>query len=111
MPRPSRSSSVRHGASQDSPRRRRVPGLPTGAAGHEDGMLLLFGLHTSARVLATAQRLCRRCGNRAPHQIVEATRRFTFFFIPVFRVGSARYVDACTVCGLETELTKAEALS
>lgn len=74
-------------------------------------MLLLFGLHTSARVLATAQRLCRRCGNRAPHQIVEATRRFTFFFIPVFRVGSARYVDACTVCGLETELTKAEALS
>ncbi len=74
-------------------------------------MLLLFGLHTSARVLATAQRHCRRCGNRAPHEIVEATRRFTFFFIPVFRVGSALYVDACTVCGLETELTKAEALS
>ncbi len=74
-------------------------------------MLLIFGLHTTTRVLATLERVCGRCGNRAPHQIVEASRRFTFFFIPVFRVGSATYLDACPVCGLETEMTKAEALS
>lgn len=74
-------------------------------------MLLIFGLHTTTRVLATLERVCGRCGNRAPHQIVEASRRFTFFFIPVFRVGAATYVDGCPVCGLEIALTKAEALS
>ena len=74
-------------------------------------MLLIFGLHTTTRVLATLERVCGWCGNRAPHQTVEASRRFTFFFIPLFRVGAATYADACPVCGLETELTKAEALS
>jgi hypothetical protein len=72
-------------------------------------MLLLFGLHTTARLLVAPERVCGRCGNRAPHQILEVIRRFTLFFIPVFRVGAARYVDVCTICGLETQLTKAEA--
>jgi hypothetical protein len=85
--------------------------LPTGEDGHVDVMLLIFGLHTSTRVLATLERACGRCGHRAPHRIVEASRRFTLFFIPVFRVGAATYLDACPVCGLETELTKAQALS
>jgi hypothetical protein len=74
-------------------------------------MLLIFGLHTTTRVLATLERVCGWCGNRAPHQVVQASRRFSFFFIPLFRVGAATYLDACTVCGRETELTKAEALS
>lgn len=74
-------------------------------------MLLIFGLHTTTRALATLERVCRRCGHRAHHQIVEASRRFTFFFIPLFRVGAATYLDACPVCGLETVLTKAQALS
>lgn len=66
-------------------------------------MLLLFGLHTAARVLATSQRTCRKCRSHAPHEVVEATRKFTLFFIPVCRVGAARYFDTCTVCGQETE--------
>ncbi len=42
---------------------------------------------------------------------MEATRKFTLFFVPVCRVGGARYVDTCTVCGWETELTEAQARS
>jgi len=72
-------------------------------------MLLLFGLDSTARVLVTVERTCGRCGHRAPHQVLESTRRFTFFFIPVFRVGAARFLDVCTVCGLQTELTEAQA--
>ena len=74
-------------------------------------VLLIFGLNTTTRVLATMERVCGWCGNRAPHQVVEASRRFSLFFIPLFRVGGATYLDVCPVCGLETELTKAQALS
>jgi hypothetical protein len=72
-------------------------------------MLLVFGLHTTARVLATPARACHRCGHHAPHQVVEYARKFSLFFIPVFRVGAARYFDTCTVCGFETEQSKAQA--
>lgn len=74
-------------------------------------MLLLFGLHTTAHLLATPARTCQRCGHHAPHEVLESVRKFTLFFIPVFRVGAARYFDTCTVCGLDTELTKAQAQS
>lgn len=74
-------------------------------------MLLLFGLHSTARVLASAERTCRGCGRHAPHQVIEIARKFTLFFIPVFRVGAPRYFDSCTVCGLETDLTEAQAHS
>src|SRR6478736_5934239 len=86
-------------------------GLPRRVVGNWELMLLLFGIDTTARLLATPQRACRRCGNHAPHQVVQAARRFTLFFIPVCRVGAARYFDTCLVCGLETELTQAQAHS
>ena len=72
-------------------------------------MLLIFGFHTTARVLATREGTCARCGQHAAHQVLESKRRFTLFFIPVFRVGAARFFDTCTACGLQTELTKAQA--
>ena len=74
-------------------------------------MLLLFGIDTTARLLATPVRGCRRCGSHAPHRVDESARRFTLFFIPVCGVGTARYFDTCPVCGLETELTEAQAHS
>jgi hypothetical protein len=74
-------------------------------------MLLVFGLHTTARLVARPVLACPHCGNRAPHEIVESVRRFSFFFLPLFRVGAARFVDICGVCGLETELTEAQVRS
>jgi zinc-ribbon family len=74
-------------------------------------MLLVFGLNTTSRLLGTSLRDCRRCGNRARHDVVESFRRFSLFFIPLFRVGAARYVDVCDVCGWETQLTQAQARS
>jgi zinc-ribbon family len=74
-------------------------------------MLLVFGLHTTTRLLATLVGDCRRCGQRGPHEIVESGRKLSVFFLPLFRVGAARYVDICGVCGWETELSEAQARS
>ena len=74
-------------------------------------MLLIFGVHDALRVLATPGRTCRRCGNHAQHEVLEASRKFSLFFIPLFRVGARRYYDTCPVCGLEVQLTEAEAHS
>lgn len=74
-------------------------------------VLLIVGVHNAFRVLATPGRTCRRCGNHAQHEVLEASRKFSLFFIPLFRVGARRYYDTCPVCGLEVELTEAEAQS
>ena len=74
-------------------------------------MLLLFGSDTTTRLLATPGHACRRCGSHAPHRVLELARRFTLFFIPICRVGAARYFDTCPMCGQETELTEAQAHS
>lgn len=74
-------------------------------------MLLIFGITSSAKLLATVMLTCRRCGNHATHEILEVARKFSLFFIPLFRVGAAQYLDTCTVCGLQTPITEAEARS
>ena len=74
-------------------------------------MLLIFGFRESARLLATVTRPCGRCGNRAPHEVLELARRLSLFFVPLFRVGALRYADVCTVCGWDTDLTEAQARS
>jgi hypothetical protein len=71
-------------------------------------MLLVFGLNTTVRLLGSPSRPCRHCGNNGRHEVVESARRFSFFFVPLFRVGAVRYFDTCTVCGVETELTRAQ---
>ena len=74
-------------------------------------MLLVFGITMTARLLASPVGGCQRCGNRSRHEVLETARRFSFFFIPLFRVGAPSYVDVCGVCGLETPLTEAQARS
>ncbi len=85
--------------------------MPRFARGHCNGMLLVLGLRATVRVLARLVGSCGRCGNRGPHEVVESVRKFTFFFVPLFRVGAARYFQTCTNCGLETPLTEAQARS
>jgi hypothetical protein len=68
-------------------------------------MLLPFGLHTTAPVLATPERTCHRCGAGAARGRRDRADVHTFF-IQVCRAGGARSLNTCTVCGLETELSK-----
>lgn len=60
--------------------------------------MLIFGLSSKQVLLATLFYVCEVCGNQGAHQLVKQVRRFTFFFIPIFPVGT-RYVDTCTFCG------------
>ena len=60
--------------------------------------MLIFGLSVSEDLLSTLIYACENCGNSAAHRLIKRTRKFSFFFIPLFPVGST-YVDTCTACG------------
>ena len=69
-------------------------------------MLIIFGLRSYARALAVVTLVCQNCGNPAAHRVVEQTRKFTLFFIPLFPVSKQRYVT-CTFCAQVTPITEA----
>ena len=60
--------------------------------------MLIFGLTSRDRLLATLVFLCERCQVQGAHQLVKRVRMFSLFFIPLIPLG-ARYTDTCTVCG------------
>jgi len=72
--------------------------------------VLIFGLSVSEAHVSTLVYRCETCGNSAAHRLVKRTRRFSFFFIPLFPVGST-YLDTCTACGriIEVSRDRAEA--
>ena len=72
--------------------------------------MLIFGLSVSESLLSTLIYTCETCGTSAAHRLVKRTRKFSFFFIPLFPVGST-YVDTCTACGrlIEVSRDRAEA--
>ena len=67
--------------------------------------MLIFGLSVSEDLLSTLIYTCENCGNSAAHRLIKRTRRFSFFFIPLFPVGST-YVDTCTACGRVIEVSR-----
>ena len=72
--------------------------------------MLIFGLGVSQVLLATLVYLCETCGNTAAHTVVKRVRKFSLFFIPLFPVGT-RYVDTCTACGRDIEVSRERAES
>jgi transcription elongation factor Elf1 len=68
-------------------------------------MLLIWGFKSYLRQLAIVTLVCQSCGNPAAHRVVERTRKFTLFFIPLFPV-SHKYILTCTFCGQATVITK-----
>ena len=67
--------------------------------------MLIFGLSVSEDLLSTLIYTCENCGNSAAHRLIKRTRKFSFFFIPLFPVGST-YVDTCTACGRVIEVSR-----
>ena len=72
--------------------------------------MLIFGLSVSEDLLSTLIYTCQTCGNSAAHRLVKRTRKFSFFFIPLFPVGTT-FVDTCIACGrlIEVSRDRAEA--
>ncbi len=71
-------------------------------------MLLIFGVRGYIRTLAMITLVCGRCGNPAAHRLVERTRKFTLFFIPLFPISKTRAIT-CTFCGQTSTVTKEQA--
>jgi endogenous inhibitor of DNA gyrase (YacG/DUF329 family) len=68
----------------------------------------VFGIDTRARPLGvTSPTTCPRCRNAAAWTILETSRRFTFFFIPIVGWGR-RYLVSCPICGETTALGSRE---
>lgn len=70
--------------------------------------MIIFGFRTFVKVLATLTLVCQRCGNPAAHRLVQRSRWFTLFFVPVIPLGVRRY-STCTFCGATHNLTKQDA--
>lgn len=70
--------------------------------------MLIFGLGVTQVLLATLMYACETCGNRAAHQLVKRVRKVSLFFVPLFAIGT-RYIDTCTACGRELEVSGAQA--
>ena len=70
--------------------------------------MLIFGLGGTQVLLATLVYVCETCGNSAAHHLVKRVRKFSFFFIPLFPVGT-RYIDTCTACGRDIEVPREDA--
>jgi hypothetical protein len=73
----------------------------------DGGMLLIFGTGIRETLVNVVAFVCGYCQVDAPQNVIKRSHRFTLFFIPLFSF-STRYVNQCTNCGGETELTQAQ---
>ena len=70
--------------------------------------MLIFGMRTMSKTLAMITLVCGKCGNPSAHRIMQRSRWFTLFFIPLIPLGFTRY-SVCTYCGATAKITKEEA--
>ena len=70
--------------------------------------MIIFGLKTYTRLLATLSLVCPHCRQQAAHRLFEVVNKFTLFFIPLFPVSKSRRMD-CTYCGYASKLSKEQA--
>jgi zinc-ribbon family len=71
-------------------------------------MLIIFGLRRYVEQLAMLTLVCSHCHTSCAHPFSRVITKFTLFFVPLFRVRSAHYVQ-CTYCGASSRLTKDQA--
>lgn len=70
--------------------------------------MIIFGFRSFVKTLAMLTLVCDHCHNPAAHRIVQRSRWFTLFFIPVIPLGFSRF-SICTFCGVTRKITKQEA--
>jgi hypothetical protein len=70
--------------------------------------MIIFGFRSYAKLLAMLTFVCANCRNPAAHRVVQYTRKFTLFFLPLFPI-SRRRAMTCTFCGTSTRLTREQA--
>ncbi|HUC05755.1 MAG TPA: hypothetical protein VL961_10170 [Acidimicrobiales bacterium] len=71
-------------------------------------MFLIFGVRRRGYRMASVFAMCGVCQTPAAQVAARMRAFFTFFFIPLFPVGTT-YRSTCTMCGATTRLTKEQA--
>ena len=67
--------------------------------------MIIFGFRSFVKTLAMLTMVCGRCRNPAAHRLVQRSRWFTLFFIPVIPFSFTRY-STCTFCGATHKISK-----
>ena len=70
--------------------------------------MIIFGLKSFVKTLAMLTLVCGRCGNPAAHRLVQRSRWFSLFFVPVIPLSFSRYTT-CTFCGATHKVSKPDA--
>lgn len=70
--------------------------------------MIIFGFRSFAKTLAMLTLVCGRCHNPAAHRLVQRSRWFTLFFIPLIPVSFTRYT-VCAYCGVAQKVSKQDA--
>jgi zinc-ribbon family len=70
--------------------------------------MIIFGFRSFVKTLAMLTMVCHRCSNPAAHRLVQRSRWFTLFFIPLIPVGFSRFTT-CTFCGATYKVSKEDA--
>jgi hypothetical protein len=71
-------------------------------------VLIIWGFKTYVDRLATLLLPCARHGAPAAHHVDRYGRKFTLFWIPLWRTRT-QHVVTCTYCGLESPVPQQEA--
>jgi hypothetical protein len=71
-------------------------------------VILVWGFKSYVRLLGIVTLICGHCQNPAAQRLVEQTRKFTLFWIPLF-VTKRQSLMTCTFCGTTSVLTKEQA--
>ncbi|MFG1757065.1 zinc-ribbon domain-containing protein [Micromonospora echinofusca] len=71
-------------------------------------MFFIFGLRTKVSQSGVVQQVCRNCRNHAAQVITRRSTKFSLFFVPIIPIRT-RYVQQCTFCGAQYDISRAEA--
>jgi DnaJ C terminal domain/zinc-ribbon family len=66
--------------------------------------MLIWGWRTYVRRLAVLFTVCGYCRHEGAQVFDEWRNKFTFFFIPLFTT-STKYIQQCTVCSAQTQVS------
>lgn len=70
--------------------------------------MIIFGTRSFVKTLAMLTLVCGHCHNPAAHRLVQRSRWFTLFFIPVIPLSFTRYT-VCAFCGVSQKVSKEDA--
>jgi hypothetical protein len=70
--------------------------------------MIIFGTRSTLQMLALLHFVCGHCSNPAAQRVMKRVLKFTLFFVPLFPLSKAYYVE-CVYCGQQSYIDRAQA--